>query len=138
MEPRPFGGAEPAWEGATVGLIKNLKKLKLKKIKPGVLLQKGIHAAAVAGIPGAGTADRLSQAVGKRVDDAKRAAEKIKAEIERVKKESGLSTLEATDRVAQRAIAGAEGALAATTPQGQAIIALIVVAVVLFFLTRGK
>jgi 5,10-methenyltetrahydromethanopterin hydrogenase len=98
-----------------------------------------ISGAAAIGIPGAGAVNAAANAIGKRVDDAQRVADKAKAEVERIMKEQGISQGAAVDQLAGRAIAGADAALS-----GQAALAglspwmLLGGAVVLLMLMRKK
>ncbi len=122
-----------------MSFISSLKKLKLKKLQPGKLLKSVVAGAAAIGIPGAGAVNAATNAIGKRVDDAQRVADKAKAEVDRIMKEQGISQGQAIDQLAGKAIAGADAALTANASlAGLSPWMLLAGAVVLLMLMRKR
>lgn len=97
-------------------LKKGLSRIKLSKIQPGKLIKSAVNAAAAIGIPGAGTAARVVNNIGKRVDQINRVVAKGKEAIEALSREQGIPLDEAADRLAGSALTGAEAALNAPKP----------------------
>lgn len=118
-----------------MGLIKSLKRLKLKKLQPGKLLKGAVNAAAAIGIPGAGAAAGIANRVGQRVDQANRVIEKAKAEVQKLAKDQGISTAEASAQLAERSLNAADAGL---TAQKAAPLLLLGGAVVLMFLLMRR
>ena len=118
-------------------LSKNLRKIKLKKLQPGKILQGAIHAASVLGIPGAKAADSLSNRIGKRVDQFNRVYDRAKGVLKSEANRLGISEAEAADRLAGQALGGAEAGLAVHSGVSQAL-PVVAVIIVLFFLFKGE
>lgn len=120
-----------------MGLVSSFKKIKLRKIQPGKILKKVVHAGAILGVPGAKAADSLANRVGKRVDDVNRVAAKAKAAIQAEARAAGVSEAEAADRLAGRAIAGAEAGLTINSNVQGMLFAVAAFALV-FFVMKGR
>lgn len=119
-----------------MGLIKSLKRLKLKKLQPGKLIKGAVNAAAAIGIPGAGTAAAIANRVGQRVDQVNRVVDKAKAEVDKLAKDQGISTAAASAQLAERAIQAADTGL--TVQKASPLILLGAGALVLFMLMRKR
>jgi hypothetical protein len=117
-------------------LFKSLKRLKLKKLKPGIIIKRAVGAAAAVGIPGAGTLNKGVDRIGKRVDQANVAIARAKAAIQKERRDTGASVGDAADRVAERALAGAAGGV--TVGGNMPIILFGVAALVIFFVMRKR
>jgi len=120
-----------------VGFLSSLKKLKLKKLQPGKLITSVTHAAAALGVPGAKSLENIENRIGKRVDQATRVIAKAQDEIKREAGAQGISQAEASDRLAGRALAGAEAGLGV---QANASTFLVIggAVLLLFMLGRSK